>query len=138
MDSFASAISDPTTGLTLSPVQRMQHLFEANELADKVGLDVFSIGEHHRAEFLDSAPVVFLSAAATRTAAAVAALQFGSFLNVSEDGRLSFYRSGDLKIQPKLNALPLLSWPRQCFAASLQFSGDLYLAATHLHCPFPR
>jgi alkanesulfonate monooxygenase SsuD/methylene tetrahydromethanopterin reductase-like flavin-dependent oxidoreductase (luciferase family) len=28
------------------------------ELADKVGLDVFGIGEHHRGEFLDSAPVV--------------------------------------------------------------------------------
>src|SRR5207253_10553749 len=34
---------------------------------DRVGLDVFGIGEHHRAEFLDSAPVVILSAAATRT-----------------------------------------------------------------------
>jgi len=38
-----------------------------DELADRVGLDVFGIGEHHRAEFLDSAPVVILSAAATRT-----------------------------------------------------------------------
>src|SRR5579859_2223063 len=57
MDSFAAAISDPATGLTLSPVERMHHLLEEIELADKVGLDVFGIGEHHRAEFLDSAPV---------------------------------------------------------------------------------
>src|ERR1700682_2378555 len=67
IDSFAAAISDPATGLTLSPVERMQHLLEEIELADQVGLDVFGIGEHHRAEFLDSAPAVILAAAATRT-----------------------------------------------------------------------
>src|ERR1700731_5136014 len=67
IDSFAAAISDPVTGLTLSPVERMHHLFEEIELADRAGLDVFGIGEHHRAEFLDSAPVVILSAAAART-----------------------------------------------------------------------
>jgi probable LLM family oxidoreductase len=67
IDSFAAAIADPATGLTLSPVQRMQHLLEEIELADQVGLDVFGIGEHHRAEFLDSAPAVILAAAAART-----------------------------------------------------------------------
>src|ERR1700677_2511122 len=67
IDSFAAAISDPATGLTLSPVERMQHLLEEIELADQVGLEVFGIGEHHRAEFLDSAPAVILAAAATRT-----------------------------------------------------------------------
>lgn len=36
-------------------------------LADQAGLDVFGIGEHHRSEFLDSAPVVILAAAAART-----------------------------------------------------------------------
>jgi probable LLM family oxidoreductase len=67
IDSFAAAISDPATGLILSPVDRMQHLLEEIKLADQVGLDVFGIGEHHRAEFLDSAPVVILSAAAAQT-----------------------------------------------------------------------
>src|SRR5450755_4355487 len=67
IDSFAAAISDPATGFTLSPVERMQHLLEEIELADQAGLDVFGIGEHHRAEFLDSAPAVILAAAATRT-----------------------------------------------------------------------
>jgi probable LLM family oxidoreductase len=67
IDSFAAAISDPATGLTLSPVERMQHLLEEIELADQVGLNVFGIGEHHRVEFLDSAPVVILAAAAART-----------------------------------------------------------------------
>jgi probable LLM family oxidoreductase len=67
VDSFAAAISDPVTGLSISPVQRMRNLLEEIEFADQVGLDVFGIGEHHRAEFLDSAPVVILSAAASRT-----------------------------------------------------------------------
>jgi len=67
VDSFAAAISDPATGLTLTPVERMQHLLEEITLADRVGLDVFGIGEHHRAEFLDSAPVVILAAAAAQT-----------------------------------------------------------------------
>src|SRR6202167_902932 len=67
IDSFAAAISDPVTGLVLSPVERMQHLLEEIELADQVGLDVFGIGEHHRAEFLDSAPAVILAASAART-----------------------------------------------------------------------
>src|SRR5579862_3881166 len=67
IDSFAAAISDPATGLTISPLDRVQHLLEEIKLADQVGLDVFGIGEHHRAEFLDSAPVVILSAAAAQT-----------------------------------------------------------------------
>jgi probable LLM family oxidoreductase len=67
VDSFGAVISDPATGLTISPVQRMQNLLEEIELADQVGLDVFGIGEHHRAEFLDSAPAVILAGAATRT-----------------------------------------------------------------------
>src|ERR1700727_76202 len=45
----------------------MQHLLERIEEADKSGLDIFGIGEHHRKEFLDSAPVVILSAAAALT-----------------------------------------------------------------------
>jgi probable LLM family oxidoreductase len=67
VDSFGAVISDPATGLTLSPVQRMDNLLDEIVLADQVGLDVFGIGEHHRSEFVDSAPVVILGAAATRT-----------------------------------------------------------------------
>ena len=67
VDSFGAVISDPATGITLSPVQRMDNLLEEIVLADQVGLDVFGIGEHHRSEFVDSAPVVILGAAATRT-----------------------------------------------------------------------
>ncbi len=67
VDSFAAAISDPATGLTFSPAERLRDLLAEMELADQVGLDVFGIGEHHRAEFLDSAPAIILAAAAART-----------------------------------------------------------------------
>ncbi len=67
IDSFAAAIPDPAANLTASPEERLHHLLEEIELADQAGLDVFGIGEHHRPEFLDSAPAVILAAAATRT-----------------------------------------------------------------------
>jgi probable LLM family oxidoreductase len=67
IDSFAAAIGDPITGEAISPGDRLRNLLDEIELADQVGLDVFGVGEHHRAEFLDSAPVVILAAAASRT-----------------------------------------------------------------------
>ncbi|MCK6624033.1 MAG: LLM class flavin-dependent oxidoreductase [Anaerolineae bacterium] len=51
----------------ISPVQRMSNLLETIELADQVGLDVFGVGEHHRPDFIASAPLVILGAAAART-----------------------------------------------------------------------
>lgn len=50
-----------------SPEQRVADLLEEIELADQVGLDVFAIGEHHREEYVASAPAVLLAAAAART-----------------------------------------------------------------------
>jgi probable LLM family oxidoreductase len=67
IDSFAASISDPATGLTLRPEERLSDLLAEMEFADNVGLDVFGIGEHHRPEFLDSAPPIILAAAASRT-----------------------------------------------------------------------
>ncbi len=67
IDSFVATDADPVTGKTVSPRQRVADLLEEIELADQVGLDVFGIGEHHREEYLDSAPAVLLSAAAART-----------------------------------------------------------------------
>jgi probable LLM family oxidoreductase len=67
VDSFAAAIADPSSKSPPNPVDRMQELLDEIELADRVGLDVFGIGEHHRAEFLDSAQAVILAAAASRT-----------------------------------------------------------------------
>ena len=67
VDSFAALVPDPVTGVQLPAVERMQGLLREIELADQVGLDVFGLGEHHRADFLDSAPAVILAAAAART-----------------------------------------------------------------------
>ena len=65
IDSFAAAHDD--SSLSVSPAERLQQLIEQIELADQLGLDIFGIGEHHRREFLDSAPTVILAAAAART-----------------------------------------------------------------------
>ena len=67
IDSFVSTVTDPGTGVDVTPVQRVQHLLEEVERADQVGLDSYGIGEHHRSEYLDSAPAVLLAAAAART-----------------------------------------------------------------------
>src|ERR1700754_63918 len=55
------------TDPNLTVEQRMSDLLEEIELADRVGLDVFGVGEHHRPEFTVSAPAVVLAAAAART-----------------------------------------------------------------------
>src|SRR5690606_21128126 len=65
--SFVENTPIAPTGKTLSPEERMRNLLEEIRLADEVGLDVFGIGEHHRDEFLASAPAVILAAAAART-----------------------------------------------------------------------
>jgi len=49
------------------PARRMRELVEEIELADRVGLDVFGVGEHHRPDYAVSSPAVALAAAATRT-----------------------------------------------------------------------
>jgi probable LLM family oxidoreductase len=64
IDSFA-AFDD--AGLSVSPSERLRRLVEQIEYADRIGLDVFGVGEHHRREFLDSAPAVILASAAART-----------------------------------------------------------------------
>src|SRR5258708_7699234 len=67
VDSFGAVISEPSAGIKLTAVQRIENLLEEIVLADQVGLDVFGIGEHHRGEFVDSAPTVILAGAATRS-----------------------------------------------------------------------
>ncbi len=61
IDSFAAM---PEHG---NPSIALGQLLERMEHADRSGLDVFGIGEHHRREFLDSAPTLILAAAAART-----------------------------------------------------------------------
>src|SRR6516162_5854994 len=54
-------------GAAASPAERMRNLIEEAELADQLGLDVFAVGEHHRPDFVVSAPAVVLAAIAMRT-----------------------------------------------------------------------
>lgn len=63
VDSFVATAQSGPTG----DVQRVQDLLEEIELADQVGLDVFGVGEHHRPDYVSSAPTVLLAAAAART-----------------------------------------------------------------------
>ena len=65
VDSFATII--PRAGAQITPAQRVADLLDEIAVADAVGLDAFGIGEHHRLEFVDSAPAVLLAAAAART-----------------------------------------------------------------------
>ncbi|WP_324669986.1 LLM class flavin-dependent oxidoreductase [Geochorda subterranea] len=65
--SFGERTRDPETGELISPAERLRRLLEEIELADQVGLDVFGVGEHHRPDYVVSAPAVVLAAAAART-----------------------------------------------------------------------
>ena len=67
IDSFAALQRDPETGRTAAPVDRMERLLEEIVAADEAGLDVYGLGEHHRADYLDSAPSIILAAAAAQT-----------------------------------------------------------------------
>jgi probable LLM family oxidoreductase len=64
--SFVELTPD-ANGHKISPAERIRDLLEEIELADQVGLDVFGLGEHHREDYVSSAPEVILGAAATRT-----------------------------------------------------------------------
>src|SRR5438552_1538960 len=65
IDSFAAAFTEDSRAVSAS--DRLGNLIEQIEHADQLGLDSFGIGEHHRREFLDSAPTVILGAATART-----------------------------------------------------------------------
>ncbi|MHB1311332.1 MAG: LLM class flavin-dependent oxidoreductase [Gemmatimonadaceae bacterium] len=65
--SFAETTIDPATGVREGSAQRLRDLLEEIELADRVGLDVYGVGEHHRPDFAVSTPAVVLAAAAART-----------------------------------------------------------------------
>lgn len=64
---FADLGTHPITGITVSPYQRLQNLMEEIALTDQLGLDVFAVGEHHRADYAVSSPATILAAAAMRT-----------------------------------------------------------------------
>ncbi len=68
MELGLATFADVTPGASPGRVaQRLQELLEEIELADRLGLDVFGVGEHHRRDYSVSAPTVALAAAAART-----------------------------------------------------------------------
>jgi probable LLM family oxidoreductase len=67
ISTFGEVHPDGTAGNAKNAHQRVQELLEEVKLADEVGLDVFAFGEHHRPDFVISAPEIFMSAAAAIT-----------------------------------------------------------------------
>ncbi|MGW3353707.1 LLM class flavin-dependent oxidoreductase [Nonomuraea rubra] len=64
---FGELTEDPVTGSLPSPRQRVRETIEQAQVADQAGLDVFGVGEHHRTDFVGSAPAILLAAAAEKT-----------------------------------------------------------------------
>ncbi|MFD0854913.1 LLM class flavin-dependent oxidoreductase [Actinomadura adrarensis] len=64
---FGEITEDPVTGAIPSPGRRARDTIEQAKVADQVGLDVFGVGEHHRTDFVGSAPSILLAAAAEQT-----------------------------------------------------------------------
>lgn len=67
IDSFAAANLKKSSGEHITTSDAINLLIDRIAFADECGLDVFGIGEHHRKEYLDSAPTIILAAAAART-----------------------------------------------------------------------
>ena len=135
--SFAELTPDLVTGETVSPAQRLHNLIETMELADQVGLDVFGIGEHHRPEFLASAPVVILAAAAARTkqirlSTAVTVLSSDDPVRVFQDfATLDLLSNGRAEIMAGrgsfIDSFPLFGYDLQDYNALFAEKLDLLL-----------
>jgi probable LLM family oxidoreductase len=67
VSTFVETTPDVKTGEVISYAQRLREVVEEIILADRVGLDVFGVGEHHREDFASSSPAVVLAAAASQT-----------------------------------------------------------------------
>lgn len=67
ISTFVETTPDVATGELISHAQRIREVVEEIVLADKVGLDVYGVGEHHRQDYAASSPAVVLAAAASQT-----------------------------------------------------------------------
>ena len=67
ISTFADVMPDPHTGLTISQAERIRQVVDDIVLADKLGVDFYGVGEHHRKEFAVSSPAIVLAAAAGKT-----------------------------------------------------------------------
>jgi probable LLM family oxidoreductase len=66
VDTFGDVTFD-ADGVALSHAEVIRNVVEEGVLADRLGLDFFGVGEHHRDDFAVSAPDVVLAAIASRT-----------------------------------------------------------------------
>src|SRR5512140_2491562 len=66
LDTFGDVTRDEN-GALVSEAQAIRQVVEQAVLADRVSVDVFGVGEHHRPDFAISAPEVVLAAIAART-----------------------------------------------------------------------
>jgi len=64
---FGDIGTNPRTGQTVTAPERLRNIVEEITLADEVGVDVYGLGEHHRADYAVSAVAVALAAAAVQT-----------------------------------------------------------------------
>ncbi len=67
ISTFVDTSPDVHTGEVISHAQRLREIVEEIVLADRIGLDVYGVGEHHREDFAASNPAVVLAAAAPMT-----------------------------------------------------------------------
>ena len=67
LDTFGDVTWDEATGDPLPHAQVLRNIVAEAVLADRVGVDAFSLGEHHRSDFAVSAPEIVLAAIAART-----------------------------------------------------------------------
>ena len=67
ISTFGEIVPDRVSGKAINAHKSVQELLQYAKLADEIGLDVFALGEHHRADYVVSAPEMILSAAAAIT-----------------------------------------------------------------------
>jgi probable LLM family oxidoreductase len=136
--SFVELVADPASDERVSPAQRLQNLLETVRLADQVGLDLFGVGEHHRQEFIASAPAVILAAAAAQTntirlSTAVTVLSSDDPVRVFQDfATLDLLSQGRAEIMAGrgsfIESFPLFGYDLRDYDALFQEKLDLLLA----------
>ena len=135
---FADRTPDAATGHLISAHQRLLDLLEEIELADQLGLDVFGVGEHHRPDYLASAPAIVLAAAASRTkrirlTSAVTVLSSDDPVRVFQDfATLDLLSSGRAEIMAGrgsfIESFPLFGYSLDDYDALFAEKLDLLLA----------
>src|ERR1035438_6639 len=110
--SLSDIQSDLSTGKSATAAQRVDDAIVYATIADQTGLEVFSLGEHHRTDYAVSSPVVVLAAVAARTerirlASGVTVLSLADPVRVYEDfAQLDVLSGGRAEIVAGRSAFP--------------------------------